>query len=89
MSVISDDYPERVGGPYWNLVSVEVTREDGSTSVISGVVFGSSPHVVRVDEYRDLFAFKPDGSYILSFRNEDRPGALSQVRLLVQCDEME
>ena len=36
VSSISDEYPERVGGPYWNLVSVEVTREDGSTTIISG-----------------------------------------------------
>jgi prephenate dehydratase len=26
-----------------------------------------------------LFAFKPEGNYILTFRNEDRPGAISEV----------
>eukprot|EP01038_Epipyxis_sp_PR26KG_P013374 gene13374-17934_t len=80
-SAISDDHPIEnvVGSPYWNLVSVEATREDGSTSTIIGAVYGSTPHIVKVDEYDDLFAFKPDGSYILSFRNEDRPGAISEV----------
>jgi hypothetical protein len=32
-----------------------------------------------VDEFSDLFAFKPEGNYILTFRNEDRPGAISEV----------
>jgi len=48
-------------------------------SLCVGVVFGSTPHIVRVDEYKDLFAFKPEGGYILTFRNDDRPGALSEV----------
>lgn len=79
VSTISDEAPETTGSPYWNLLSVEVTREDGSSGVVSGVVFGSTPHIVTVDDYSNLFAFKPDGSYILSFRNEDRPGAISEV----------
>ena len=58
---------------------MEVTREDGTSNTVGGVVFGSTPHVVRVDEYSDLFAVKPDGSYVLSFRNEDRPGAMIEV----------
>jgi len=78
-SVISSDHPENVGGPYWNLLSVEVTREDGSQSRIVGAVFGSSPHIVQVDEYVDLFAFKPEGNHILTFRNEDKPGAILDV----------
>lgn len=79
VSTISEEAPNNHGGTYWNKVSVEVTREDGTSNVVSGVVFGSTPHIVRVDEYSDLFAFKPDGNYILSFRNEDRPGAISEV----------
>jgi len=27
-SVISEEFPEKVGFQYWNLLSVEVTRED-------------------------------------------------------------
>jgi hypothetical protein len=36
----------------------------------------------QVDEYHDQFAFKPEGRFILTFRNEDRPGAIAQVRQL-------
>jgi hypothetical protein len=36
---------------------------------------------MQVDEFSDLFAFKPEGNFILTFRNEDRPGAISEVRL--------
>ena len=36
-----------------------------------------------MDEFSDLFAFKPEGSFILSFKNEDRPGAISEVSLLL------
>jgi len=81
VSTISEEVPVRVrrGSPYWNKLSLEVTREDGSSNTVGGVVFGSTPHIVRVDDYSDLFAFKPDGSYVLSFRNEDRPGAISEV----------
>jgi len=56
-----------------------VERADGSKSKITGAVFGSTPHIVQVDDFSDQFAFKPDGSYILTFRNEDRPGAISEV----------
>lgn len=79
ISSVSDEQPENLGSPYWNLVSVDVTRVDGSMSRITGAVFGSTPHIVQVDHFKDLFAFKPEGNYILSFRNEDRPGAISEV----------
>ena len=78
-SVISEEHPENVGSPYWNLVSVEATRGDGSTSIITGSVFGNIPHVVRVNNYVDLLSFKPEGNYILTFRNEDSPGVISEV----------
>ena len=78
-SIISSDAPENVGSPYWNLLSVEVEREDGSCSHITGSVFGSVPHIVQIDEFRDLFSFKPEGNHILTFRNEDKPGAISSV----------
>lgn len=73
--------PELRTGPYWNLVSVTAHREDGSTCKITGSVFGNQPHIVQVDEYSDNFAFRPDSNYILSFRNDDRPGAISEVRI--------
>jgi len=79
-SVVSEELPDNVGSPYWNLVSVTALRADGSQACrVTGAVFGSTPHIVSIDNYLDLFAFKPEGSYILSFRNEDRPGAISEV----------
>lgn len=36
-------------------------------------------NINQVDNFNDLFAFKPEGSFILTFRNEDRPGAISEV----------
>ena len=76
-SIISNVAPDNVGSPYWNLLSVEVEREDGTTSKITGSVFGNMPHIVQIDEFRDLFAFKPEGNHLLTFRNEDKPGAIS------------
>lgn len=78
-SEISNEVPDALGSPYWNLLSVDVQREDGTVSSITGAVFGNAPHIVKVDHYSDLFAFKPEGNYILTFRNEDRPGAISEV----------
>lgn len=78
-SYVSTDSPDALGSPYWNLLSVEVEREDGTKSSITGAVFGNAPHIVKIDHYSDLFAFKPEGNYILTFRNEDRPGAISEV----------
>jgi D-3-phosphoglycerate dehydrogenase len=79
VSTVSDGLPANVGSPYWNLVSVEVEREDGSRGSITGSVFGSAPHIIHIDSYADLFAFAPEGNHILTFRNEDRPGAIAEV----------
>lgn len=85
-SIVSEEEPDHLGSPYWNLLSVEVSREDGTSTVITGAVFGITPHIVKVDHYNDLFAFKPEGNYILAFQNEDRPGAISEVtKLYFHC----
>lgn len=76
---LSSSRSGKTSNPYWNLVCVEAEREDGSVSLVTGVVLGSSPHIVQVDQYMDVFAFKPEGNYILSFRNQDRPGAIKEV----------
>jgi hypothetical protein len=77
-SVISEIQPDHLGA-YWNLLSVDVEREDGSKTNVTGAVMGNVPHIVKIDNFSDLFAFRPEGNYLLSFRNEDRPGAISQV----------
>lgn len=54
VQTISEEEPAHVGSPYWNLVQVDVQRADGSSSSITGAVFGTVPHIVKVD-YSDLF----------------------------------
>lgn len=76
---LSSSRSSSTSNPYWNLVCVDVVREDGSECSVTGVVLGSSPHIVQVDQFMDVFAFKPEGNYILAFRNEDRPGAIKEV----------
>ena len=78
-SVVSSEPPENVGSPYWNLLTVEAERVDGSSASVTGSVFGSQPHIVQVDGYADSFSFRPEGKHILTFRNEDRPGAIGEV----------
>eukprot|EP00596_Hydrurales_sp_CCMP1899_P002228 CAMPEP_0119039938 /NCGR_PEP_ID=MMETSP1177-20130426/9717_1 /TAXON_ID=2985 /ORGANISM="Ochromonas sp, Strain CCMP1899" /LENGTH=514 /DNA_ID=CAMNT_0007004491 /DNA_START=290 /DNA_END=1834 /DNA_ORIENTATION=- len=78
-SCISLENPDNIGSPYMNLLSVMCTREDGTKSVVTGAVFGSIPHIVQVDDYSEQLSFKPESNYVLTFRNEDRPGAISDV----------
>jgi D-3-phosphoglycerate dehydrogenase len=80
-SVISSEAPRGAGrdAPYWNCIGVEIKRVDGSYALMHGVVFGSTPHIVRVDEYADVLAFRPEAGQILTFRNADRPGLVLQV----------
>ncbi|CAM9140053.1 unnamed protein product [Chrysoparadoxa australica] len=61
-----------------NLISVKVTLESGQQHKISGSVFGVEPNVVQIDDYISFPAFKPEG-HLLSFRNEDKPGAVNGV----------
>ena len=76
---VSDEHPENVGSPYWNLMSVTVEKEGGQVNTITGSVFGNVPHIVQVNDYVDCFAFEPAGKFMLTFENEDRPGAISDV----------
>jgi hypothetical protein len=46
---------------------------------LTGAVYGNIPHIVQVDDYKEQISFKPESNYILTFRNEDRPGAISDV----------
>lgn len=80
-SIISDEQPQGIRStPYWNVVSVKATRLDDSVTEITGSVFGTLPHLTQVDDFKDSFAFQPSESkHLLTFRNEDRPGAISQV----------
>ena len=78
-SQISEEDPDNIGSPFFNIIQIEVIRDDGSSSKIAGSVFGNVPHIVQIDEYDDTFAFKPEGNHLLTFRNNDEPGAVSSV----------
>jgi hypothetical protein len=42
---------------------------------------------VQVDDFSDRFAFKliEGPSFLLAFKNQDRPGAISEVQASTQC----
>lgn len=87
--MVSPDPPDNAtSGNYRNFVSVQVTRENGQVNVISGSVFGSTPYIVGIDNRYDFFAFKPDSNYVLTFRNEDKPGSLTRVLELLHSSEV-
>jgi hypothetical protein len=54
--VISSDPPGLQGQQYWNLVSVEAQRQDGTGCTVTGAVRGNQPHIVQV---RDLNSLQP------------------------------
>lgn len=47
---------------YWNLVSVQARREDGSSCRVAGAVLGNQPHIVQV---RRLFCVVYRSIYML------------------------
>jgi D-3-phosphoglycerate dehydrogenase len=71
---------------YWNLVSVTVGMTDGTETNITGTVFGSIPHIVRLDNSE--VTLKTEGNYMLTFKNEDRPGAISEVLSLLSREQL-
>eukprot|EP00612_Vaucheria_litorea_P002831 CAMPEP_0171458552 /NCGR_PEP_ID=MMETSP0945-20130129/4185_1 /TAXON_ID=109269 /ORGANISM="Vaucheria litorea, Strain CCMP2940" /LENGTH=496 /DNA_ID=CAMNT_0011984383 /DNA_START=253 /DNA_END=1743 /DNA_ORIENTATION=+ len=71
-------HPNMVSSPYSNIITVDVEFEDKTKKTISGSVFGKQGKIVQIDNYQNFSAFKPENT-LLSFRNEDRPGAVSGV----------
>ncbi|GLE02895.1 hypothetical protein PINS_up011759 [Pythium insidiosum] len=61
-----------------NSVTVQVATRSKAKFLIMGSVFGEEPRVVRINEYTDFPAFRPEGN-ILIFKNEDRPGAIAGI----------
>jgi len=86
-SSISEARPME-GSPYTNLVSAVLTLENGETHVLTGSVFGQEPHLVQLDGYRSFPAFRPSGGTLLTFVNDDRPGAISEVLELLGAESV-
>ncbi|KAJ0411222.1 hypothetical protein ATCC90586_003861 [Pythium insidiosum] len=61
-----------------NSVTVQVATRSKAKFLIMGSVFGEEPRVVRINDYTDFPAFRPEGN-ILLFRNEDKPGAIAGI----------
>lgn len=61
-----------------NSITVEVETKSKAKLLVMGSVFGEDPRIVRVNEYTDFPAFRPEGN-LLIFNNEDRPGAIAGI----------
>lgn len=61
-----------------NSITVAVETKAKSKVLVMGSVFGEDPRIVRVNEYTDFPAFRPEGN-LLIFQNEDKPGAIAGI----------
>ncbi|CAN0305914.1 unnamed protein product, partial [Ectocarpus sp. 13 AM-2016] len=80
-----------VNSPYTNVITVDITLEDGETHSISGSVFGEEPNLVQIDNHRSFPAFKPEGTIVMfrqEFQSHDRAGAVLQVLQELEAAEV-
>ncbi|TYZ68280.1 hypothetical protein PybrP1_002936 [[Pythium] brassicae (nom. inval.)] len=61
-----------------NSITVAVETKAKTKLLVTGSVFGEDPRIVRVNEYTDFPAFRPEGN-LLIFNNEDKPGAIAGI----------
>ncbi|MBZ0290068.1 MAG: ACT domain-containing protein, partial [Anaerolineae bacterium] len=68
-------------GEYTNLVSCQVTLEDGEEIIMAGTLLDrQEPHIVQVNQYR--MNFVPEG-YLLIMGSFDQPGVIGRVGTLM------
>lgn len=68
-------------GDYTNLVSCQVTLEDGEEIVMAGTLLDrKEPHIVQINEYR--MDFVPQG-HLLILGSHDQPGVIGRVGTLL------
>ena len=68
-------------GEYTNLISCQVTLEDGEEIFIAGTLLDRKvPHVIQINEYR--MNFVPEG-YLLLMGSHDKPGVIGRVGTLM------
>lgn len=73
-------------GDYTNLVSCQVTLEDGETITMAGVLLDhKEPHIMRINEYR--MNFVPQG-YLLIMGSRDQPGVIGRVGTLMATNNI-
>ena len=66
-------------GEYAELISVRA-GQDGKESEVSGTFFGTSPHIVRINE--QWMEARPEG-FLLLMENKDRPGIVGWIGTLL------
>ena len=66
-------------GEYAELISVRA-GQDGKESEVSGTFFGTSPHIVRIND--QWMEARPEG-FLLLMENKDRPGIVGWIGTLL------
>jgi D-3-phosphoglycerate dehydrogenase len=73
-------------GNYTNLVSCQVTLEDGEDIVMAGTLLDrKEPHIVQINEYR--MNFVPEG-HLLLMGSYDKPGVIGRVGTLMATNNI-
>ncbi len=68
-------------GNYTNLVSCQITLDDGEEIIMSGTLLDRrEPHIMQINEYR--MDFVPQG-YLLIMGSHDQPGVIGRVGTLM------
>ncbi len=71
---------------YTNLVSCQVTLEDGEEIIMSGTLLDHrEPHIVQINEYR--MNFVPEG-HLLIMGSYDQPGVIGRVGTLLASNQI-
>jgi D-3-phosphoglycerate dehydrogenase len=73
-------------GNYTNLVSCQVTLEDGEEIIMAGTMLDrKEPHIVQINEYR--MNFVPEG-HLLLMGSYDKPGVIGRVGTLMATNNI-
>jgi D-3-phosphoglycerate dehydrogenase len=73
-------------GDYANLVSCQVTLEDGEEIIMAGTLLDhKEPHIIQINEYR--MNFVPEG-HLLIMGSYDQPGVIGKVGTLMATNNV-
>lgn len=71
---------------YGNVISVQVTLEDGEETVIAGTLLDrQEPHIIQINQYR--MNFVPEG-YLLILGSFDQPGVIGRIGTLMANNQV-
>lgn len=73
-------------GDYTNMVSCQVTLEDGEETLMAGTLLDhTEPHIMQINEYR--MNFVPEG-HLLLMGSHDQPGVIGKVGTLLSTNNV-